>query len=341
MSSLTQRQENILYLIIQEYVSSPDPVSSKTLVENYDLEVSSATVRNDMASLEDMGLLTQPHTSAGRVPTDAGYRYFVQGLLGETKLTSAEQQTIRREFHQTQLDLAQWMRLAAAVLAQTVQSVSLITSLLVTSNRYKHLALIETEGRTVLMVLVLESGDVLQHLVEISEPVSQDVLNQVAERLNRLCVGLTADEVLERAARLDELERTISEQASDVLLKADTRGASIIHDGVINILNEPEFESEGVRQTLRVLEEPEMLENVLEVALAPDAEGVQVVIAGEGRWEELSHCSIIVSRYGHVGEASGALGIVGPTRMQYGRAISAVRYVSQVMNDMLLDMRKS
>jgi heat-inducible transcriptional repressor len=337
---LTTRQENILHLIIQEYVTSPSPISSKALVENYDLGISSATVRNDMAALEEMGLLTQPHTSAGRVPTDAGYRYFVQSLLNDTELSSIEQQTIRHQFHQTHLDLAQWMRLAAAILARTVQSVSLITSPQTTQNRYKHMALIVTEGRLVLMVLVLQSGDLLQHVLTLSEPVSQEALSQTADRLNRLCEGLAAEEVLEKASHLDLLEQHISKRASDVLHHADAAGAKIIHDGVVNILNEPEFESEGVRQTLRMLEEREMLEDVLEVVLSPETDGVQVMIAGEGRWEELSHCSIILSRYGVLGQASGALGVVGPTRMRYGRAISAVRYVSEVMNDMLLNIHQ-
>jgi len=270
------------------------------------------------------------------VPTDAGYRYFVQRLLNDTELPPTEQQTIRHQFHQTRLDLAQWMRLAAAILARTSQSVSLITTPQAAApNRYKHMALIVIDNRLVLMVLVLESGDVLQHTLTLSEPASQDLLSQTTDRLNRLCVGLTAEEVLDKASQLDVLDRHISQRASDALHHADTAGARIIHDGVVNILSEPEFESEGVRQTLRVLEEREVLDDVLDVALAPNAQGIQVMIAGEGRWDELSHCSIILSRYGVVGRTSGALGVMGPTRMRYGRAISAVRYVSQVMNDML------
>ena len=338
VASLTPRQEQILKLVIHEYVVSPSPVSSKALVENYDLTVSSATVRNDMAALEEMGLLTQPHTSAGRVPTDAGYRLFVENLAGEAELSSSERRTIRHQFHQTPLDLAQWMRLAAGILARTAKTVSLITSLQAVSNRFKHVALIATEGRLVLMVLVLDSGDVHQQLLELAEPISQEVLSQTAEQLNRICEGLTAEEVLAEASRLDVLEREVSQQASDLIQRADTQRAMIIHDGMANILDEPEFEQEGVRQALRVLEERALLDDVLEGVLSPNMDDVQVMIAGEGRWETLSHCSMILSRYGVDGRSSGALGVLGPTRMRYGRAISAVRFVSQVMSELLFNL---
>lgn len=335
MSPLSERQEQVLRLIIQEYVTSPKPVSSRTLVENYDLRASSATVRNEMAALEEMGFLSQPHTSAGRTPTDAGYRHVVNRLLHDGELPSGERYTIRHKFRQTRLDLAQWMRLAAAILAQTAQSVALITSLQAMPNRYKHLALIATEGRLVLMVLVLESGDVHQQILELAEPVSQEVLTQTTEQLNRLCEGLAAEEVMAIATRLDELERELSQQAGDMIQRADTQRAVVIHDGVGNILGEPELEREGVLQTLRVLEERETLDAVMNVLLPPNTDDVQVMIGGEGHWEELSQCSIILSRYGVTGHSSGALGVVGPTRMQYGRAIPAVRFVSQVMTDML------
>lgn len=335
MTSLSSRQEQILRLVIQEYVTQPSPVSSRTLVENYDLDVSSATVRNDLAALEEMGFLTQPHTSAGRTPTDAGYRRVVNRLLAQSALPSAEQRTIRSQFIQSRLDLIQWMRLAAAILAETSHSVSLITALQTTANRYRHLALIATEGRLVLMVLVLDSGDVHQQMLELAEPLSQVTLNQTAELLDHLCEGLTSEEVFSKANRLDTLEREVGQQASDMIQRADTERATVIHDGVSNILDEPALEQAGVIQTLRALEERDILDNVLDVVLSPDTEGVQVMIGSEGQWEELNHCSVILSRYGLPNNSSGVLGVMGPTRMRYGRAISAVRYISQVMNDML------
>ena len=335
MQSLSERQKLVFSLIVQEYTRSPTPVSSGALVENYPLGVSSATVRNDMAVLEERGFLIQPHTSAGRIPTEVGYRYFVARLIGEDELSRSERQTINHQFHQARVDLDQWMRLAASVLAEVSQSASLVTSPQFTQNRYKHIALISTQDRLVLMVLVLDGGQVYQRMVTLTEPVEQAMLDRAANQLNALCENLTAEEILERASRLDVLEREISEYAIDVVQQADTHHKSVVREGLTNILDESDHRNEGIRQTLRMLEEHDTLEQVLSGILTPDVKGVQVLIAGEGRWDELSHCSIIVARYGEQGRSSGALGVVGPTRMDYSRGVSVVQFISQLMTDML------
>src|SRR5688572_5286509 len=182
MSELTKRQEYLLGLIVREYVSAPTPISSKQLVERYGLNVSTATVRNDMAVLEESGYVYAPHTSAGRVPTEAGYRYFVQKLLGDTELSSTEQRRISHQFYQTGLNMDQWLRLAASVLAQTALSAALVTTPVMTQARFKHMELISTQGRMVLLILVLDGGDVRQQMLTLAEPVSQEMLSQVAIR---------------------------------------------------------------------------------------------------------------------------------------------------------------
>ena len=158
MTDITKRQEYILGLIVREYVNAPTPIGSKALVEKYHLNVSSATVRNDMAALEERGLVEAPHTSAGRVPTEAGYRYFVHKLINNGELSQAERRTIRHQFHQSRLDVDQWLRLAASVLAHTARSASVVTPPQTIQPRFKHIELIHTHGRLVLMVLVLEGG---------------------------------------------------------------------------------------------------------------------------------------------------------------------------------------
>ena len=149
---LTDRQEKILGLVVRTYVETGQAVSSKGLVEQYDLDVSSATVRNELAALDEMGYLVQLHTSAGRIPTEVGYRYFVQKLLGEFRLPVHEEQMIRHQFHQARLDLDQWMKLAAAILARTSLGASFVTAPRPRSNRFKHLQLISTQRRLVLMI---------------------------------------------------------------------------------------------------------------------------------------------------------------------------------------------
>ena len=327
---LTERQEHILGLVVRNYIETGVPVGSKFLVEHYDLDVSPATVRNELASLGELGYLTQLHTSAGRIPTEMGYRYFVQKLLGEFRLPLHERQMIRHQFHQARLDLNQWMRLAAAILARTSLGASFVTAPKPRLNRFKHVQLISTQGRLVLMILVLFGGAVKQQMLALAEPVPQTRLSTVAERLNLLYANATHEEVMPRLSHLDTLEEEVSRLILAILRRADDRAISDIYrDGLVNIV-----ENEGTRQAVRVLEERTLLANVLSETetQAGSDRGVQVMIGGDGRWEELKDCTIILSRYGVLEHFSGTVAVIGPTRMAYGRNVAAVRYVADLMS---------
>lgn len=333
--SLSKRQEYILALLIRSHVEEGQSVGSKTLVYRYALQMSSATVRNELAALDELGFLIQPHTSAGRVPTEKGYRYFVQRLLGEYELPSDEKQMIQHQFHQARLDLDQWMRLATAVLARTSLSASFITAPRPRHSRYKHVQLIATQGRLVLMVLVLYGGDIKQQMLTLAEPLPQQRLSQAAERLNMLFDGLNLSEIEGRSGRLEwVLEQEVAGLLADIMRRADERAISNVYRaGITNIM-----EDENTRPALHLLEERSRLATVLaDVATDMDTHGVQVVIGGEGRWEELKHCSIILSRYGVGDELLGEVAVIGPTRMPYGRNISIVRYVADLMTDFVHD----
>ncbi len=332
--SLTDRQRQLLALVIQEFIERGAPVGSKRLVKRYNLEVSSATVRNELATLSEAGYLVQLHTSAGRIPSELGYRYFVQRLIGDSELPVDERQMIRHQFHQARLDLAQWMRLAAAILAHTSRGASIVTAPQPTSNRFKHVQLISTQGRLVLMILVFYGGHVKQQMLTLTEPVSQEQLTSVTEKLNKFFDNSTYDEINARQSQLEDvLERDVTRLLLDGLWRADRRRINDIYrDGLANII-----EDEGTRQAVRVLEEGPFLASVLNETLEPDINGVQVVIGGEGRWEELKDCTMILSRYGEFEQLYGAVAVVGPTRMSYGRNISAVRFVADIMSDFIND----
>jgi len=329
---LTDRQETILGLVVRHYIESGIPAGSKTLVEQHDLGVSSATVRNEFAVLTDLGYLIQLHTSAGRVPTENGIRYFVQKLLGEFHLPADERQMIRHQFHQARLDLDQWMRLAAAILARTSLGASFVTPPRPVLNRFKHIQLISTQGRLVLMIVVLYGGEVKQQMLNLAEPIGQARLSAVADRLNKLFADATGDEIGAHLAQLDTLEADISLLVQEVLNRTDSRAVSDFYrDGLMNIV-----EDEGTRQAVRVLEERTLLASVLSETKM-DTRGVQVVIGGEGRWEELRECSLILSRYGVMDEFSGTVAVIGPTRMAYGRNVAAVRYVADLMSGLVYE----
>ena len=333
LDPLSERQESILRLVVRTYVETGQPVGSRTLVQNYDLDISSATVRNELSALGDMGYLLQQHTSAGRVPTELGYRYFVQKLLGEFHLPIHEQQMIRHQFHQARLELNQWMQLAAAILSRASQGASFVTAPSARANRYKHLQLIATQGRLVLLVLVLHSGEVKQQMLTLAEPLSQARLSNAAQHLNDLYENGTYDEVKRYSTQLDTLEYEVTRLILDILGRADNRSISDIYrDGLVNLM-----ENEGTRQAVRVLEERTLLANVISEALVPEFYGVQVVIGGEGRWEELKECAIIMARYGVPDDFSGTVAVIGPTRMAYGRNVAAVRYVADLMSGFVYD----
>ena len=327
---LTDRQERILAMLVRSYIETGRPVGSKTLVEDFGLDVSSATVRHDLSVLGELGYVAQMHTSAGRIPTESGYRYFVQKLLGEFHLPLHERQMIRHQFHQARLEIDQWMRLSAAILARTSRSASFVTAPQARANRYKHLQLISTQGRLVLMVLVLFGGEVKQQMLTLAEPLSQARLSAAADRINALFPDMDADEVAARAtgAYLDTLEDEVTRLVIDALRQADYRSISDIYrDGLVNILDD-----EGTRQAIRVLEERTLLASVLSETQAQGGDGVQVVIGGDGRWEELRDCTMILSRYGVGDSFTGTLAVVGPTRMPYDRNVAAVRYVADLMS---------
>jgi heat-inducible transcriptional repressor len=337
MHDLTPRQQLILALVIREYIATAQPVGSKT-IQGYGLEVSSATIRNDMVALEERGYLIQPHTSAGRMPSELGYRYFVERLMRESHLPVTEQRTIRHQFHQVGVDREQWMRLGASVLARTAQSAAVVTSLRTEQSRLKHLELISLRDTLVMLIVVLEGGIVQQQMLSLDEAMNQDTLGQISNRINDLCVGGSLTRVRSCIRQLGALEQQILEVVAGVMKRVDDQaGLHLYRDGLLNILDQPEFTvQKSARNVVHLFEDRTLLENLLTEML--EVGGVQVIIGGEGRWNELSECSLVVSPYGVSGEATGALGVMGPMRMPYSRAISTVRYVAGLLSDLFRDL---
>jgi len=338
---LSERQKLILALIIRDHIETAQPVGSIRLVEEFGLNFSSATLRNEMVVLTDKGYLRQPHTSAGRVPTEDGYRYFVSQLMGHPELPTNTQRTIIHQFYQAGPDVDRWMRLAASVLAHQARAASLVTAPRSDLNIFKHLELINTHGRQVLMVLVFESGEVNQQMLALAEPVTQEQLSQVTQRLNHLCHGKDSVAISEVAEQLDALEADIIKLViEDMHRLSSLPTGEIYRDGITNVLAEPEFgEMAAARNALRLLEERPLLDDLLKrTVLASDSTGVHVLIGGEGTWEELRDCSVVLARYGDPRSATGTLGVLGPIRMSYGRTISTVSFVARLLSDLVIDM---
>jgi heat-inducible transcriptional repressor len=339
MSALTERQRLLLSLVIHEYVRSATPVGSKHMVEQYNLEMSSATVRNELAELTDLGYLRQPHLSAGRVPTEEGYRMFVGNIVQEAEIPESTQRTITHQFYQMRQDTEQWTKLAASILAHQSRAASLVTAPHPEQARLKHLELISSRGRQVLMVLVLMGGEILQRFFTLAEPVNQDQLSASAARLTNLFMGKSVEAMRVDPNTLSPLESDLFNFVLDEMRQADSMvSGEMVLDGLTNVLAEPEFSgSEEARHALRVLEEKPLLHEILSrtVLSRTSAGGVQVLIGGEGIYDSLSQCSFVVARYGQPGLATGTLGVLGPMRMPYGRTISIVRFLSSLLSNLV------
>lgn len=336
--ALTERQKLLLTLIIHEYVQTASPVGSSHLVERYNLEMSSATVRNELSELDTLGYLRQPHTSAGRVPTEEGYRYFVTRLIQDTTLPESTRSMISHQFYQTRNDVDQWMRLGASVLAHQSRAAALITSPHPEKARFKHVELISTRGRQLLMVLVLAGGDIHQQVHSLEEPISQEVLSEGAHRITARFTGKEPDFIQRSISTLEGLERQITGWILEEMTRSDELIAGdIFMDGLTNVLSEPEFAgSEEARRALRILEERSALQELLTHSVPQGTiGGVQVLIGGESAWDELRQWSMVLARYGSPGYATGMLGVLGPMRMAYGRSISVVRFLSGLLSDLV------
>lgn len=337
-ANLSERQQTVLRLVVQEYIKSVTPVSSKMIADEYNLGVSSATIRNEMAALEELGYLMHPHTSAGRVPTELGYRYFVEKLMQKVDLPVDEQRMITHQFHQARLELDQWLRLSAAILAHSSRNASLVTAPKSIRCHLKHLELISIRDHHILLVFVLQEGTLKQQVLSVDTPATQDELAPLARHLTDLWTGLDADGIAAATLPLHPVASKVKEVTLDTMRRIDTRASSDIYrDGLLNVLNQPDFnDREGIQQVIRALEERWLVEELVSETLQRG--GVQIIIGGEGKWEELSEVGIVMARYGVGDQVSGAMGILGPVRMSYDRAISVVRYMSQLMSDLISDV---
>lgn len=334
---LTPRQETILKIIVSEHIKTGTPLGSNTLVHKYKLGVSSATVRNEMAALEQKGYLIQPHTSAGRSPSENGFRYFVQKLMDEATLSPAEQLMIQHQFHQARLELDQWMRLSAAVLAHSTHNASLVTSPKIKQCEVKHVELVSIQDRVALLILVLKEGTVKQQIINLEITQTQDDLRVVSRRLTELWSNETVSQIKTTMPTLSGLTLQVATVVSEMMQRLNVRQTSdMYHAGLLHLLETDVAQSDTLEQVIRILEERRLVEQVIGQTLGQ--RGVQIIIGGEGQWNDLSQISIVLSSYGTTDGATGALGVVGPIRMPYSRAVSIVQFMSGLMSNLMGDL---
>ena len=334
---LTSRAETILKSIVRQYIAQAAPVPSQSVFNDYELRVSPATIRNEMARLEQEGYIIRPHPSAGSVPSDKGYRHYVESLT-EVILPLAEQRLIGHLFHQVKREQEEWLRLAATVMAQLTQNVAVVTKPKPVDCQFKRLELVALQDLLVLVVLILRGARVKQQLVTFDPPIPQDRLTAMANKLNEAYSGLSSSQILAKDIELSPVERQLTDCLVKIMQAEDASDYEEPYfDGFHFILNQPEFS-----RTSRLLDLMDLIEHrSLLKAIFPQELGiyeVQVIIGRENSTEAIHNCSVVISRYGLLEEAAGIIGIIGPTRMPYGRTISTVSYLSSVLGKLVAEL---
>lgn len=336
---MTERRRQLLKLLIQEYVATSAPVASEHLLRRHGLNVSSATIRNELATLEELGFLTHLHTSAGRIPTDAGYRFFVENLMEQPVLPIHEERTIRHQFAQVQTTLDQWLNLAGSVMARRAQNVSVVLPPRVSLARLRNVHLIAVHDTLALVVVVLHDGMVRQQTLVLDSVHSQADLTKVAHMVNELGHDASIVHIRERLeqldASIDPLVRAVCELACSTMRQyEEALNSDVRADGLLEMLNHPEFaQTERIKHMLELVQTGNVLAPVLPQVTRSD--GVQVIIGTEHQHPEMRDMSMVLARYGVDDEIVGVLGVVGPMRMPYARAIATVRAIAAVMSDLV------
>jgi heat-inducible transcriptional repressor len=330
---LTERRSTLLNVIIEEYVDTALPVGSEYIVRKHSMPYSSATVRLEMARLEDEGYISQPHTSAGRMPSDKGYRYYVESLMSEESLGRDELETIRHQFHQAEHSTEQWFQLAAAVLAHSVSNFAVVTSPSSKETRLRHVQLVPLQETSALCVVVLNEARIRQQVMTFREPVEQSLLMATVNRINEKYGGLSVAELRQQPQPASSLDEAVLDVVIELMDQESVALGEVFRDGVREVLSQPEFSrSERILELIDVLEQ-RTLTSAIPIRQLGD-EGISVVIGSENSHEAMRECSIVVARYGAEDGPTGVVAVLGPTRMRYARTIPTVRFLASVLGDL-------
>ncbi|MDO0821896.1 heat-inducible transcriptional repressor HrcA [Desulfosporosinus nitroreducens] len=341
---MDERKRKILRAIVQDYIATAEPIGSRTIARKFDLGVSSATIRNEMADLEDLGFIEQPYTSAGRIPSDAGYRYFVDCLMDPQVLNPEDMEIIERESTKRINELQEVIAHTSKLLSELTNLTSLVLGPHKGKSTFGKMHFLPYQPGQVIMVIVKENGVVENHIIDVGENLTAEELQQVAGVFNQKMRGYSISQV--KRSMLHEIyselsrQRLLIDNALDMLraILDDNEEEERIHlGGTLNMLNQPEFKDLSKVKTLfKVFEENESLKKVL----TPRQEGLNVTIGGENTLKEFRDCSIISATYKVNGLMIGAVGVLGPTRMDYAKVIAIVDFMTRSLTEVLTKRRR-
>jgi heat-inducible transcriptional repressor len=338
---LTERDRKILQAIITDYIQTAQPVGSRIVSKKYKMELSPATIRNVMVDLEEMGFLTQPHSSAGRVPTDKAYRFYVDTILNMRRLNPEEKDHIEKGLLlQEDPDINEVMKRASHLLSLLSKQMAVVLAPRFGSKIFRHIEFIKLRDRRILVIIVSQTGEVQNKLIEADEEMTQDELDKHSRYLTEIMGGLSLAQAKLRIVEEMKKEKVLFDklmygalQLSQKALEDEGEGDLFI-EGKANIMQSPEFaDMEKMRVLLQAFEEKTKIVKLLDKALS--AHGIQIFIGAENDLNEMVNCSIVAAPYSRDKYTLGTLGIIGPTRMDYSSIIPIVDYTARLVGKIL------
>ena len=336
-----RRRDSVLKIIVSEYIVTANPVASETILRHHSLGVSPATIRNDMASLEEEGYISRPYTSSGGVPLDKGYRFYVESLSQNQDLGADEQKRIKQLLDTAVDEYDRLLKIAASTMSRLVGNAAIVTFPKSPECRYKHLEAVPMHQYMAMLVLILSNAVLRRQTINFDDPVTVDQLGEATARLNREYAGLTKRQIASRKLELSKIEKKLSAAISDIMSSEDTiEYESSYLEGLRLMLGQPEFvQRERMLGVLELMEAKGWLRRVIDWQVSDN--GVKVIIGEENRDSALHDLSLVMSNYGVPDQARGAVGIIGPKRMDYRRAIAAVNYISGLLSELVARVCKN
>ncbi len=342
MVELSQRDKKILKAVVVDYIKSGEPVGSRTVSKKYMTNLSSATIRNVMADLEDLGYLYQPHTSAGRVPTEKGLRFYLESLMEIEKLGKRERDAIRRAYLDLTGGVEEILKKTSQVLSNLCSQAAVVLWPRLTATKFKRIEFVRLYRNHVLTILVAESGIVHHRLVTYDEDIAQEELDKLSNYLNDILKDMTLGEVKNRILEEMKEEKALFDQiynrAMQIMKKAlqeKAEEAELYIEGQANLLDNPEFaDIERLKRILRAFEDKSRLLKLLDMTLG-SSEGVQIILGPETETQELNEISLVSSTYRKGEVVLGVVGVIGPIRMDYPKIVPIVDYTAQVLSELM------
>ncbi|SET41769.1 heat-inducible transcription repressor HrcA [Natronincola peptidivorans] len=337
--NLDDRKIKILQTIIRDYIETAEPVGSRTLSKKYNLGVSAATIRNEMADLEDLGYLIQPHTSAGRIPSDKGYRLYVDNLMEIKMIANLQRKNIKNNLVRQFGEVEQLLQYSSKIISQLTNYTSAVLAPQIKENRIKHIQLVPIDTENIITVMVTDTGIIKNPLVNVPEGISYDKVEKVSNLLNKKLQGLTIKEI--EGELLKELEEELYEFNSligSVMPKLfnvleGIEDVELFLTGTTNIFNFPEFNDVFKAKTfLKMLEEKQKMGHLIS---ASTDEGISISIGSENLYQEAKECSLVTATYKINDNVIGKLSVIGPTRMDYSNVVGVMNQISQYINELL------